>query len=248
MSAGHQPSLKDRLLGARRTGAPVAVSPGEVPPTETAAYEIQHAVSGTLGPIGGWKVGAAGPDAPPNAAPLPASGILESPAEIGPDCSDRLVEAEIAFKIGKNLPPREAPYTRTEVLAAIESCHPVIEVVQWRLQDWRDAGMNLKLADGIGHGALVVGAAVPGWETIDFKGLGVTQEIEGQTPKQGVGNPAGDMIRLVVWLANEGAVWSGGLKSGQIVTCGSWTGMTAVDAGAAVTVTFAGLSPVRLRF
>ena len=56
------------------------------------------------------------------------------------------------------------------------------------------------------------------------------------------------MIRLVVWLANEGAVWAGGLKSGQIVTCGSWTGMTAADAGAAVTVTFAGLSPVRLRF
>ena len=34
------------------------------------------------------------------------------------------------------------------------------------------------------------------------------------------------MIRLVEWLANEGSVWAGGLKAGQFVTCGSWTGKT----------------------
>jgi 2-keto-4-pentenoate hydratase len=83
---------------------------------------------------------------------------------------------------------------------------------------------------------------------VDFAALDVTQAIEGQAPKQGTGNPAGDMIRLIVWLADEGAVWAGGLKAGQIVTCGSWTGITEADAGATVTVTFAEFSPVVLRF
>jgi 2-keto-4-pentenoate hydratase len=240
--------LTARLLEARRNGAAFAVAPEDVPQTEAAAYPVQHAVAATLGPIGGWKVGAASPDGAPTAAPLPASGIVAAPARLPPECSDRLVEAEIAFLIGRDLPPRDAPYSRDEILAAIDSCHPVVEVVQWRIQDWRPAPPNLKLADNLGHGGLVVGEAVPGWRAIDFASLQVTQEIAGQSPKRGTGNPAGDMIRLVIWLADEGAVWAGGLKAGQIVTCGSWTGITEAAAEAPVVVTFAGLAPVALSF
>jgi 2-keto-4-pentenoate hydratase len=242
------PGLAARLLEARRTGVAIAVAPGDVPPTEAAAYAVQHPVATTLGPIGGWKVGAAGPDGTPSAAPLPASVILVAPAQLPPEYSDRLVEAEIAFRIVQDLPPREADYSRGEVLAAIGSCHPVVEVVQWRIQDWRQAPPNLKLADNLGHGALVVGEALPDWQAIDFVALRVTQEIAGQAPKQGVGNPAGDMIRLIAWLADEGAVWAGGLKAGQIVTCGSWTGVTEAAVEAPVLVMFDGLPPVALSF
>jgi 2-keto-4-pentenoate hydratase len=244
--------LDARLLEARRGGISFAVTPEDVPPDEAAAYAVQHAVAGTLGSIGGWKVGASGPDGRPSAAPLPASGILAAPARLSPDYTDRLVEAEIAFLLGRDLPPRDAPYTRDEVLDAIGSCHAVIEVVQWRIQDWRSAPAHLKLADHSGHGALVVGEAVPDWRAIDFAGLQVTQAIAGQPPKRATGNPAGDMIRLIAWLADEGAVWSGGLKAGQIVTCGSWTGMTEAAADTPVIVSFGfgfdGLSPVELRF
>jgi 2-keto-4-pentenoate hydratase len=241
--------LAARLLDARRTGAIFAVAPEEAPQTEAAAYAVQHAVAARLGPIGGWKVGAAGPDGSPSGAPLPASGIVEAPARLPPSYSDRLVEAEIAFRIARDLPPpRDAAYAREEVIAAIGGCHPVIEVVQWRIAQWRPATANLKLADNAGHGGLVVGESVPAWQAIDFTALRVTQDIKGQAPKHGTGNPAGDMIRLIVWLANEGAVWAGGLKAGQIVTCGSWTGVTEAAAEAPVTVTFAGLAPVRLSF
>lgn len=242
------PALAARLLEARRSGGVISVAPDDMPQTEAPAYAVQHAVAASFGPIGGWKVGAGGPDAAPSAAPLPASVIMPSPAVLPPAFSDRLVESEIAFRIGADLPPRDQPYSREEVLAAIANCHPVVEVVQWRIADWRTAPPNLKLADSLGHGALVVGEAVPGWSAIDFADLSVTQDIAGQAPQRGTGNPAGDMIRLVVWLANEGAVWAGGLKTGQIVTCGSWTGITPAAAEAPVTVTFAGLSPVCLRF
>ena len=56
------------------------------------------------------------------------------------------------------------------------------------------------------------------------------------------------MIRLIAWLADEGAVWAGGLKAGQIVTCGSWTGITEAAAEAPGVVTFTGLAPVALSF
>ena len=241
-------ALAEHLLDARRRASVVAVPPPDVPPTEAAAYAVQRTVARTLGPIGGWKVGASGPAVIPNAAPLPASGILTAPTRLSSLYSDRLVEAEIAFRMGQDLPPRDAAYTRAEVLAAIASCHPVVEVVQWRIEGWRTAPANLKLADSLGHGALVVGEAVPDWQSIDFAALLVRQEIAGQATKEGTGNPAGDMIRLVAWLADEGAVWAGGLRAGQIVTCGSWTGITEAAADAPVVVSFDGLSPVELRF
>ena len=240
--------LAARLLKARRLGTVFAVAPEDVPQTEAEAYAVQHAVAETLGPIGGWKVGAGGADAQPSAAPLPASVIMAAPARLPPAYSDRLVEAEIAFRIARDLPPRDAAYSRAEVLAAISSCHPVVEVVQWRVEEGVAAAPNLKLADNLGHGGLVVGEAVPNWQASDFTALQVTQEIAGQAPKQGKGNPAGDMIRLIAWLADEGAVWAGGLKAGQIVTCGSWTGITEAAAEAQVVVTFDGLAPVTLTF
>jgi 2-keto-4-pentenoate hydratase len=248
MDAQPREDLAARLLDARRRGTIISLASEDVPQSEAAAYAVQHAVAQSLGPIGGWKVGAGGPAAAASAAPLPASGIMSAPALLPAAWSDRLVEAEIAFRIGTDLPPRAAAYTRAEVLAAIASCHPVVEVVQWRIAEGVLAPPNLKLADHGGHGALVVGEAVPAWQQIDFATLTVTQEIAGQETKRGTGNPAGDMIRLVAWLADEGAVWAGGLKAGQIVTCGSWTGVTEAAAGAPVTVTFAGLAPVELRF
>ncbi|WP_419760134.1 2-keto-4-pentenoate hydratase [Acidisoma sp.] len=240
--------LTERLLHARRNGLAISVTPEDVPATEQEAYAVQRAVAETLGPVGGWKVGAGGPGAAPSAAPLPASVIMTAPATLPPQYSNRLIEAEIAFRIARDLPPRDAAYTRDEVLEAIGSCHPVIEVVQWRIRDHRAAPPNLKLADHSGHGALVVGEPVPGWRAIDFAGLRVTQEIAGQATKHGIGNPAGDMIRLIAWLADEGAVWAGGLKAGQIVTCGSWTGMTEAAADAPVVVSFAGFTPLTLSF
>lgn len=241
-------SLTEQLLAARAEGRPLATAATVEPADAAAAYAVQQAISRTLGPIGGWKVGAAGPEAPPSAAPLPASGILPSGAALGPEFTDRLVESEIAFRLGADLPPRAQPYGRDEIIAAIASCHPVIEVVQWRIEAGLTASPLLKLADAAGHGALIVGAPISGWQGIDFPALTVTQEIEGTPAKQATGNPAGDMIRLIAWLADEGAVWSGGLRAGQIVTCGSWTGALPAPAGAAVRVSFAGAEAVTLGF
>lgn len=212
------------LLSARRDLTQRLHSLPEVmrPQTEEQAYLVQRAVMAELGGIGGWKVGSPRPDGPVNCSPLPTSGIQDSPAQLSG--SDRVVEAEIAVRIAHDLPPRETPYTREDILAAIASAHPAIEVLQSRYVDPGAVDPLSALADSLSHFGLVVGASIPNWQALDLGTEQVRLIIGGAELKRGTGNPAGDMIRLVLWLANEGTHWAGGLRAGQVVTTGSWTG------------------------
>jgi len=236
-------------LRAARANGPGDMLPDALRPrSEADAYAIQRACMADLGPIGGWKVGAAGPEAPPSCAPMPLAGIFQAPVVLPSDgFTTRDIESEIAFILGQDLPPRAAAYGRTDVLSAIASCHPGIEILQSRFEDGDAVDALSNLADMIRHGAYVVGAAVAGWQAIDFAALEVAQAINGVVLHRR-GNPAGDMVRLIMWLANNGARWAGGLHAGQVITCGSWTGKTSAPVGAQVAVTFAGIAPVRMAF
>jgi len=243
----HQ-AAADFLLAARQDGPGDALPPELRPASEADAYEIQRLTMAALGPIGGWKVGAAGPAAAPNCAPMPRSGLHTGPAQLPDDgFTTRDIESEMAFVLRQDLPVRDTPYTREEVAAAIAHCHPGIEVVQSRFADPDAAGTLSVLADLIRHGAYVLGPAIAEWQMIDFSHVEVCQTVAG-TELRRTGNPAGDMMRLMVWLANEGARWAGGLRAGQVVTTGSWTGMTKAPHHAEVTAHFTGLGRVSLRF
>ena len=237
------------LLSARRDPSqPVLAFPEPLrPKTMEQAVGIQRGVMAELGGIGGWKVGSPAPDGPCNCSPMPLSGILDTGAAVG-GCPMRGVEAEIAVRIGTDLPPRDAPYGRDEVLAAIASAHPAIEVLQGRFGDPDAVDFLSNLADSLSHGAFVWGPAKPGWQDVDLAREEVRLLVDGQEVKRRTANPAGDMIRLVTWLANEGARWAGGLRAGQWVTTGSWTGKDYPPAGSHVQVSFATMGTVELRF
>jgi 2-keto-4-pentenoate hydratase len=233
------------LLAARRTAAPVHI---EVADTAQ-AYAVQRLVMAELGEIGGWKVGADGPEAPPNCAPMPATHIVRAPYTFDAALfTQREVESEICFTFAKNLPPRETPYEPGEVMAAIATCQPGIEVLQCRLIDPAAASRPAMLADLIQHGGFAWGAPIPHWRSLDFAAMQIVQTIEGAATRTRTGNPAGDMLRLMLWLAHVGAAWAGGIKAGQIVTCGSWTGKTRVPDGAKTIADFSGATPVHVSF
>lgn len=236
------------LLSARRDLTQRLHSLPEVmrPQTEDQAYLIQRAVMAELGGIGGWKVGSPRPDGPVNCSPLPTSGIQDSPAQLSG--SDRVVEAEIAVRIGRDLPPREAPYTREDILASIASAHPAIEVLQSRYLDPGAVDPLSALADSLSHFGLVVGPSLPNWQALDLGKEQVRLIIGGAELKRGTGNPAGDMIRLVLWLANEGTHWAGGLRAGQVVTTESWTGKDPVPPGGEAQITFDRAGEATVRF
>jgi 2-keto-4-pentenoate hydratase len=204
-----------------------------------------------LGPIGGWKVGARGPDAEPSCAPLPRQ-LIFAQGENLPAGLLRLrgVEAEIGFKLGSDLPPRAQPYEIADVAERIESVHPTLEIVESRYTDFRVVEPLSVLADSNSNGALIVGPAVamPASKSDRYTHLNVSLRFDGVDKVRAMGgNPAVDLLRLLAWLANHAAERCGGLKRGEIVTTGSHTGMQFAPAGTRVEADFVSLGGVAVK-
>jgi 2-keto-4-pentenoate hydratase len=239
------------LIGQRRADVVLGDALPEKfrPKSLTDASAIQLATMAVLGPIGGWKVGAANATATPSASPLALSGIAPSPAKI--QSRTRIAECEIGFRFAKALPPRDTLYGADEVLAAIGACQATIEAVDPRFTDPGKLDPLTILADCGMHGGLVVGEQIAGWRPEMFAGLRVVSTVNGALQREAVGsNPSGtDLMRLLVWLANSDVVRAaGGLTAGVVVTTGSWTGADPLPAGARVIARFDGFPPVEATF
>ncbi|MDB5804432.1 MAG: 2-oxopent-4-enoate hydratase [Betaproteobacteria bacterium] len=235
------------LLQARRSGQGLSGLPEAWTPENTIeAYVVQDAVMREIGPVGGWKVGARGPEAEPNCAPLPRS-LIFAQGEALPAALLRLrgVEAEIGFMLGADLPPRAAPYGIDEIAGYIESVHPTLEIVESRYLDFRQVAPFSVLADSNSNGALIVGPAVPAQSREAYGRLGVSLTFDGAEKIAAIGgNPAVDLLRLLTWLANHCAARCGGLRRGEMVTTGSHTGMLFAAPGTQAEATFAALGGV----
>jgi len=253
----HLLSAAELLLEARRTVTPIADLPAESQPASIEeAYFVQDAIARALHPAGdqgprSWKVGAPSPDATPLFAPMISSWLWDDAAVLT-ESRHRIrgLEAEISFLIGQDLPPRATPYSRDEVVAAIASCHPAIEELESGLAEPKKVAKLNMIADLQMHGGFVHGPAVSGWQKIDFAKESVSLSIDGKVQvERTASNSAGtDLLRLVLYMANEASARTGGLKRGSWITTGSWTGNTFASAGSPVNVHFTTAGNVSLRF
>src|SRR5471032_2823748 len=151
------------LIEARKSGKGLAGLPADCrPDSADEAYAIQDAVAHRLGAIQGWKTGAPGPDAEPAYAPI--FTVISGPGRF-PAVTQRLfgIEAEMAFRLARDLPKRDKPYTRDEIVAAIASMHPAVELVDTRFADFTKIDALSKVADNQSNGALIYAPAVAGW-------------------------------------------------------------------------------------
>jgi 2-keto-4-pentenoate hydratase len=239
----------EMILEARRTRVSFADLPAELQPVDMdEVYFVQDRVAAAFGPVGGWKIGAATAEATPLYAPMPAAWIAPG-GSVLTGGRYRGLEAEIAFLVGADLPPRATPYTRAEALGAMASCHPAIEVLESALTDPAAAARLSSLGDLQMHGGFVYGAAVADWQSMDWNSESVTLTVDGVLRVERTGaNTSGDLLKLIPWLANEGAARTGGLKAGQWITTGSWTGNTLAMADSVVEVVFSTAGRVELRF
>jgi 2-keto-4-pentenoate hydratase len=241
------------LLKARRERMPIHELPEKLrPATLDEAYALQDIMARALSPIGGWKVGAPAPDATPLFAAMPLWGGFGASGDHIPASFRRLrgVEAEIAFCLGKDLPRRSQPYSRAEVVDAIASVHPAIELLESGFFDVDKVDRLSMIGDLQINGGFVRGAAVPDWQTYDLAEESVAVTIDGKKVFQGTAsNTAGtDLLRLIVWLANEGGYRTGGLQSGQWITTGSWSGKAFAQPGSNVEACFSRFGTVKLKF
>jgi 2-keto-4-pentenoate hydratase len=199
-------------------------------PDAAAAYAVQDQSLRWLGPVGGWKVGAAGPTQTPICAPLPAAGLLASGVALDvPQGALRGLELELALRVAHDLPPQQQGLGDAPLFTVFDAVLPAIEWVDSRLAQGQASPALLRLADLQSHGALILGPARPLGPTDpepDLMALSATLCWNGQAVADTVGgNPAQDLRRLVDWLIGHTARRGQPLRAGQIVTTGSCTGL-----------------------
>ncbi len=237
------------LSEARRAKILLESLPADAVPKSVAdALAIQDAVTASLGkPVGAFKAMAPA-HGEPTRGTIYADTIHQSPARITaadvPQCG---VEGEVAFVYRRDLPPRAAPYSREEVAAAVDAC-AAIEVVSSRYRNPDGASNLQKLADSISNGAFVHAAPFADWRSLDLGALRVTLTVNGASVlEQSGGHATGDPLGIAVVLANMMRE-QGGVRAGQFVTCGTYTGLRYLKPGDVCGVRFEGLGAAEVTF
>ena len=230
------------LVQGYRSHSPFAARPEHGPADEAAAYAVQrevwHAMVGARRPVA-WKVGAASRESSPLAAPIFPERCAMSPARFPSGMFLGMgIEAEIAFRFGRDLPVRALPYSRDEILDAIASAHVAMELVDTRLADAEATGPLWRLADSLLNGGLVIGPKIPQWRELDFAAQRVRVLADGECIAETRGRPPlDDLFCCLPWWIDH----VGGARAGDIVTTGAWTGMHRVTMPVEATVEFVGL-------
>ena len=238
------------LVDARRTRKP-AVTGDVVLRKESEAYRVQDEVYAELwsgARPAAWKVGGPSDKVEPTAAPMPPEALLLSPANVvGASMNMIGVEAEVAFRLAKDLPPRSRPYSVRSVAAAVGEVIVTIELCDTRLANWKRASGLWMLADFQNNSALVAGSGTSEWQKIDFLQQEVEFRIGARTSKAKGAHSFGNPLRLLPWLAAHCGKRGLGLHAGDIITTGAWTGLEIARPGDEVTAIFPGIGEATVR-
>lgn len=220
-----QANLARELAVARRTQGVMAARALESLDDFERAYRLQESVRAELGAtVVGWKL-AAPPSAEVISAPLFDIGCMASDTVLADTALLRDgVECELALRIDHPLPFGEC--TREDVIAAVGAVMPAFELLCSRLPEKFASPRQHIVADCMGHGAVVLGAPLRDWRTLELDKLRVTLWANDATvvDKQG-GNPFADPLLAVALLANHLARRGQTLAAGTFVLAGSHTGV-----------------------
>ena len=108
------------------------------------------------------------------------------------------------FAWRRDLPPRSSPYTVQQVLDAVDTLHPAIEIPDSRFSDFVSAGAAQIIADNACAHLFVLGApTTANWRALDLVEEKPVITLRG---KQFIGhgkNVLGDPRVALAWLANE---------------------------------------------
>jgi 2-keto-4-pentenoate hydratase len=252
-------SLAESLWRARRDGGVVDPASIREPASNEEAYAVQDEIVCLSGqPVCGFKVGSTSAEAQkllgtsePGSCPVLAPYFFSAPANISL-VADHMpaLEGEFAFRLGEDLPPRDAAYEMHEVCDAIDGVAGAIEVVGTRLKGGlAGKGRFLVTADSGANIALVVGDWAIDWRGLDLKSHCVAMYVNGERKGHGPGSRAlGDPLAVMVWLANQQSRRGRGLIKGEVVSTGTCTGLDPVQKNDEVCADFGSLGKVCIDF
>jgi len=231
------------LTAARRKGGPLAerLPLPSRPTTPAEAEAIQRAVVAKLNDrIAGWKV-AVSPEFGVMRGAILASRMFPSGAVVDAALMPGLgIEAEIAFRCDRDLPPRGNDYSDAELRDAVTGLVG-IEIVDSRFREGAAIPAIERAADFMSNGGFVVGPLRNDWRNTELSALAVSVHINNRAviERQVGGHSSGDPFAPFVALANALRVGSG-LFIGQVVTTGTYMGVVRAKPGDRVEVVFEG--------
>ncbi|HYC41756.1 MAG TPA: fumarylacetoacetate hydrolase family protein [Noviherbaspirillum sp.] len=234
-----------RLKGEAGPRLPEALRPAGI----DAALAIQSGVVDQLGDrIGGWKCGLSAEN-PVVMAPIPAGTIhAANPCPVWASAGQVRVEPELAFILGHDLPPRDAPYSPGEVDAAVAGIHLALELIGSRYAAPAEVGMVEHLADGLLNQGMLIGPridtsiAAPGTMAINCRvGDGRDFTLDGKHPNA---DPRAPLHWLAEFLRSRGQ----GLQAGQAVITGSYAGSFELPVGEDLAIRYGELGTLAVRF
>ena len=226
-------------------GSKLHVLPDKQQPESLAAgYAVQAAMARGR-PVAGWKIAAtsaAGQQHIGVSAPL--AGRIFADRLVRDDATVSMrnngmaaAECEFVFMLGKSLQPRAVPYTREEVMDAVASLHPGLELPDSRFTDFSAAGAPSLVADNACAHWMVLGEPTSAsWRDADLAAHATQLLIDDKTATSGHGRDAlGDPRDALCWLVNAQMDAGIVLEAGQFVTTGVTGAPTPVAAGQRIT-------------
>ena len=201
------------------------------PRDEAEGYAAQAALADALGDaVAGWKIAAT---SSAGQAHIGVSGPIAgrifghrkhaSCAAVSLSGNTMAVaEAEFAFVFARALPPRSAPYDTDEVMAAVASLHPAIELPSSRFANFASVGAPSLAADNACAHEFVLGPATTSdWRQLELAGHPVQVRVNGSLAVEGYGRDVlGDPRIALTWLVNSIPMQTGGIRVGDVVTTG----------------------------
>ena len=243
-----------------RDGKRVAALPAELrPATRGEGYAIQaqlqtHSAAGLYG----WKIAATskagqqhvGVDGP-LAGRLLAEGVKQDNEELSLGVNHmRVAEPEFAFRMARDLPARKTSYKMDEVLNAVDTLHPAIEVPDSRFEVFSKVGAAQLIADNACAHQFILGPPTTAdWRALDLSEHIAMAEIVGKISQEGIGsNVLGDPRVALTWLVNQLSGQGLTLKAGEVVTTGTCATPLPIEPGDEMMVDFGVLGRVSVRF
>ena len=243
-----QQDIIKALREGRKSGEKLTQYPGPAPASMAEAFAIQSAVRTSIGwKQAGWKIGCTSERAQkalktdgPFRGPLYKEQLFSSGAHIKTLASNsRTTEPEIAFTMARDLPKRDKAWSVDEVLAAVATVHPAIEIVNPRLPKGFNDVVEWYVADGGLNHALVLGNGTKTPNRADLAKITNRVSVNGVNKYSGIAsNALGGPELALTWLANDLIAKGLFLRSGDVVTTGVITEVFDTNLGDFVEATY----------
>jgi 2-keto-4-pentenoate hydratase len=238
------------LWAAWCSGQRVDALPAGIRPRDAAeGMAAQAALREHGGAAYGWKIAATATAGQAHIGvdgPLPGplfDRFRHEPGDRLPsaDLHMRVVEAEFAFVLAKDVAPGD------DMLTAVDALHLAVEVPDSRFTRFERAGEAQLRADAACASRFVLGPAVPGWRELDLAAAGTALWINGAHVASGTGaNVLGDPRTALTWLVTDLDRFGLALRAGDVVTTGTTTVPGTIGPGDTVRAAFGALGSVAL--